>query len=163
MRTRRQCVVDQPGELARLDLLAVATRARCEQRARAGQFYEKYAAGSPVVARERLLGDLADAFEGNAKQITRKRRWLQSATLALVGGLAIAALLIVRNEPTKMKATCAKPRSQHCPAQGSNKSGQAAQSQKTSHTGELLKLAEEIEGGRAHGVIYRIAEVVEDG
>jgi len=62
-----------------------------------------------------------------------------------------------------MKATCAKPRSQHCPAQGSNKSGQAAQSQKTSHTGELLKLAEEIEGGRAHGVIYRIAEVVEDG
>lgn len=127
---------------------------------RAGEFYEKYAAGSSVVARERLLGDLADAFEGNATRITRKRRWLQSATLALVGGLAIAALLIVRNEPTKMR-TCPKPRSQHCPAQGSNQSVQAAQSQKTSHTGELLKLAEEIEGSSAHGVLYGIAKIAE--
>jgi hypothetical protein len=32
---------------------------------------------------------------------------------------------------------------------------------KTSHPGELLKLAEEIEGGTAHGVIYGIAEAAE--
>jgi hypothetical protein len=102
---------------------------------RAGEFYETYAARPPLEVRERLLGDLADAFEGNATQIIRKRRWLQSATLLLVGGLAVAALLIALNEPTKMR-TCPKRQTlQNCPAQGSNQSGRAAQSPKTSHIG----------------------------
>lgn len=103
---------------------------------RAGEFYETYSASSPLKARELLLGDLADAFEGNATQITRKRRWLQSATLLLVGGLAVAALLIALNEPTKMSA-CPKTQLQNCPGQGSNQSGRAAQFPKTSLTGRL--------------------------
>jgi hypothetical protein len=48
---------------------------------------------------------------------------------------------------------------QHYPS--SIKSGQAAQSDRPGHTGQLLELAEEIEGGSAHGVLYGIAEIAE--
>lgn len=109
-----------------------------------GLFYETFADRSSVDARERLLGDLADAFEGNATQITRKRRWLQSATLSLVAGLAVAALLIVQNEPTKMR-TCPKLRThQNCPVQGSKQSVQAAQSQKTSGKEVVVHVSQQL-------------------
>jgi hypothetical protein len=124
---------------------------------RAGQFYEAYKMGPSLDARERLLGELAIAFDKNFKRIARKRRWLQATTIFLVLGLGVAALLIETDRPTKMrpcqrKAHLSRPA---CPAQGSTKPERAED------TGELLKLAEGIEGGSAHGVLYGIAEIAE--
>jgi hypothetical protein len=67
----------------------------------------------------------------------QKRRWLRrAAAFFLIIILGAAGFLIER---------------------GSNPPSQ----EKTGHPGELLKLAEEIEGGSAHGVIYQIAETAE--
>jgi hypothetical protein len=99
----------------------------------AGVFYETYAEGPPLKARELLLGELKIAYEKNLDRITRKRRWLQRATLVLVVGLALAALLIKVDRPTNMERTCSgKTQAQslpaaHCQGQrGSNKSAPAA-------------------------------------
>ncbi|HEV7585181.1 MAG TPA: hypothetical protein VGO14_05330 [Solirubrobacteraceae bacterium] len=103
--------------------------------ASAGEFYETYGAGDPLDARERLLKDLAQDFEKNAKRITRKRRWLQAATLVLVVGLAVAGLLIAVDRPTKMepcppKVPTQSPLASSCQKteQGSNRSGPVVQS-----------------------------------
>jgi hypothetical protein len=102
---------------------------------RAGTFYETYAEGPPLKARELLLDELEIAFEKNFERITRKRRWLQRATLFLVLGLALAALLIKIDRPTTMEKPCPeKTQTQslhaaHCQGQrGSNKSEPAADS-----------------------------------
>jgi hypothetical protein len=100
---------------------------------RADKFYEQYAEGPPLEARERLLDDLATSFEKNSRRITRKRRWLQAATLFLIAGQAVAALLIDLDRPTNMERTWLKKSSSHQNSyarcrdlQGSNKSGPAA-------------------------------------
>lgn len=102
---------------------------------RADKFYEQYAEGSPLDARERLLDDLATAFDKNFRRITRKRRWLQAATLFLIVGLAVAVSLILADRPTKMVAWPRKSQSSrylpssfaHCPGlRGLNRSGPAA-------------------------------------
>jgi hypothetical protein len=67
-----------------------------------------------------------------------KRQWLRrGAALFLIVLLGATGFLIER---------------------GSKQSGQTIEVRRT---GELLKLAEEIEGGSAHGVLYGIAEVAE--
>jgi hypothetical protein len=105
---------------------------------RADNFYEQYAEGHPLEARERLLDDLVLSFDKNYKRITRKRRWLQAATVFLVVGLAAAAFLIDLDTPTKMeescleKSLCHQRRSGRCPdLQGSNKSRRAASARRT--------------------------------
>jgi hypothetical protein len=104
---------------------------------RADKFYEQYAEGHPLEARERLLDDLVLSFDKNYKRITRKRRWLQAATIFLVVGLAVAALLIDLDRPTTMegpcqeKSPCHQNNSGHCrDLQGSNKSVRAARARK---------------------------------
>jgi hypothetical protein len=99
---------------------------------RADKFYEQYAEGHPLEARERLLDDLVLSFDKNYKRITRKRRWLQAATVFLIVGLAVATFLIELDRPTTMEEPCPKKspchqnNSGHCPdRQGSNKSGRA--------------------------------------
>lgn len=69
---------------------------------RASKFYEDYAEGPPLEARERLLDDLAIAFDKNTRRITRKRRWLQAATVFLVVGLAVAGSMILLDGSTKI-------------------------------------------------------------
>ncbi len=134
---------------------------------RAGKFYVKYAEGSPLDARERLLDELAIAFKKNFDRITRKRRWLQRATLFLIVGLALAALLIELDRPTKMETWPKKTQPHQSPAlcrglRGSNRSGPAAKSRNASGTGELIEIAREIEGD-VHGVLVGLAEEIECG
>lgn len=99
---------------------------------RANRFYERYAEGPPLDARERLLDDLAIAFDKNFRRITRKRRWLQAATLFLIVGLALAGSLILLDRPTSMKSWRRNQSSRlnnfgHCPGLlGWSKSGPAA-------------------------------------
>ena len=71
---------------------------------RADEFYEQYAEGPALDARERLLDDLALSFDKNSERIIRKRRWLQTATLFLIAGLAVAALVIDLDRPTRLEA-----------------------------------------------------------
>jgi hypothetical protein len=101
---------------------------------RAGRFYETYAEGSPLVARELLLDELKIAFEKNFERITRKRRWLQRATLFLIVGFALAVLVIELDRPITMEKTCPRkihtqsPPAVRCRGQlDSNKSEQAAE------------------------------------
>lgn len=67
-------------------------------------FYEDFAEGPPLEARERLLDDLAIALNKNVHRIDRKRRWLQAATVFLVAGLAVAGSMILLDGSTKMKS-----------------------------------------------------------
>lgn len=67
---------------------------------RGDKFYERYAEGNPLSARERLLDDLALAFARNHQRIARKRRWLQIATVFLIAGLAVAVVLIDLDRPS---------------------------------------------------------------
>jgi hypothetical protein len=138
--------------------------------ARANRFYEKRAEGSPLDARERLLDDLVHSFDKNFLRITRKRLWLQLATLFLVVGLILATVAILFDRPTNMKTWPKKPTPHpaphpfvNCPgAPASNKSGRAASRRQPSDGGELIGIAAEIEGG-THGVLLRIAEEIECG
>jgi hypothetical protein len=133
---------------------------------RAGKFYETYAEGSPLKARELLLDELKIAFEKNFERIARKRRWLQRATLFLIVGLALAAFLIEVDRPTNMEKTWLEKTKTHpspvlCRGQqGSNKSRQAAKPRKAIDTGELIEIAREIEGS-VHGPLLEIAEAIE--
>jgi hypothetical protein len=68
-----------------------------------------------------------------------KRRWLQrGGVLSAIVALGAVGYLVVERGSTR-----------------------PAQPQDSGHTGELLRLAEETEGGSAHGVIYQIAEIAE--
>lgn len=104
---------------------------------RADKFYETYAEGPPLEARERLLDDLVLSFDKNSKRITRKRRWLQAGTLFLIVGLAASGSMILLDRPTNMEKSWPKnPQSHYRPHHpnfvrclalpGSNKSGRAA-------------------------------------
>lgn len=135
---------------------------------RADKFYEKYAEGSPLEARERLLDDLVVSFDKNHKRITRKRRWLRTATLFLVAGLGVAGSMILLDRPTKMGVWPKKSQSHQNSSvrclglQGSNRSGPAARRYKASGGGELIEIAEEIESSK-RGLLVELAEELECG
>jgi hypothetical protein len=117
---------------ARLHPAPQPNRAGVSVGVRADRFYEKHAERSPLDARERLLDDLVLSFDKNFLRITRKRQWLQRATLFLIVGLAVAALMILLDRPTSMKAWEKKPTPHlkafvSCPALlASNRSARAA-------------------------------------
>jgi hypothetical protein len=105
---------------------------------RADKFYEQYAEGPPLEAREHLLDDLVLSFDKNFERIAHKRRWLQAATIFLIIGLAVAAFLIDLDRPTNMeepwqrKSPLHQSHSGRCPdLQGLNKSGLAAKARET--------------------------------
>ncbi len=76
---------------------------------RAALFYETEGAEPAIPARELLLAELNKAFEFNIGRIARKRKRLQRALGVLLGGLAVAGLLITVDRPTTMKSWSRKP------------------------------------------------------
>lgn len=61
----------------------------------AAPFYEKFGDDKAHEGRERLLGDLAAAFQANARRLKAKRGRLQWAIGVLIVGLFVASVLIV--------------------------------------------------------------------
>ncbi|HUB35961.1 MAG TPA: hypothetical protein VL972_03995, partial [Solirubrobacteraceae bacterium] len=70
---------------------------------RAAVFYESEATKRAIPARELLLAELDKAFGFNVERLTRKRRRLQGALVALLAGLAFAGLLIALDQPTTIR------------------------------------------------------------
>jgi hypothetical protein len=87
-------------------------------------YYEAFGGSKAHEGRERLLGDLAQAFQTNAARLSAKRRRLQWAIGVLIAGLLIASVLIARNLPTTMEP-CPSPSKASCAQQGSRTSAQA--------------------------------------
>jgi hypothetical protein len=135
------------------------------------RFYTKFGAGEAIKTQEALLADLDLAFKHNAKRVKLKIWLLRIALGSLAVGLVVATVLIASDWPSRMK-TCSPsqllnprsnpPRCQHRSPRGSHTSGQAALSQKAKGGGELVEVAEGIEGGR-HGSLVELAREIEAG
>lgn len=65
------------------------------------RFYETYGGSAAPVAQLQLLADLDTAFRHNADRVKTKRNRLRRALGTLVVGLAVAAVLLVVERPTK--------------------------------------------------------------
>jgi len=72
----------------------------------AAPYYEAFGDQKAHEGRERLLGDLAQAFQANARRLNAKRLRLQWAIAVLIVGLLAASILISRNLPTTMRSSC---------------------------------------------------------
>lgn len=132
---------------------------------KAAAFYTKWAGGSSIEARERLLFDLGEAYDHNVKRLDYKRRWLQIAIAVLIAGLLVAAALITVERPGMM-SPCQHHLSQcHSQAeQAWNTLEPADQSPKTDFADHpLLALAQEIERGQSDGPLIELAWRLEGG
>jgi hypothetical protein len=92
----------------------------------AAPYYEAFSGRKAPEGRERLLGDLAEAFRANASRLKAKRARLQWAIAVLIIGLLVASILIGRNLPITMQ-TCPTNKSKVlCVLPDSRTSGPAA-------------------------------------
>ncbi len=66
-------------------------------------FYTTFGGQLSLLGREQLLVELDDAFNGNAKRIRGKSRFLRAALAILAVGIAVAALLIAIDRPSKVE------------------------------------------------------------
>jgi hypothetical protein len=139
---------------------------------RAALFYETKATVKVIRGLELLLAELNKAFDFNKARLERKRKRLQSALIVLLGGLVIAGVLIPLDQPTKVMLCVSNDpshqglQSHQSPQSSTRSCNSQSQSSRTpappvaSHSGELLKLALEIEGP-VHGILVEIAEMIE--
>ncbi len=138
----------------------------------AALFYETKATAEVIPGFELLLAELNKAFGVNKALLERKRKRLQYALVVLLGGLVIAGALIPLDQPTKVTLCVSNdpshqsPRSHRSPQSSTRSCNSQSQNSRTpappapSHSGELLKLALEIEGP-THGILVELAEMIE--
>jgi hypothetical protein len=126
-------------------------------------YYTNYRTYTSGQARETLLSTLAAAFEDNAKRIKGKKSRLRWALVILAGGLIASALIIRLDKPPKTDVcarTAIHQSSSACHSNSQRRPKSPRQHVQMNGSGELIKLAEAIEGGR-HGQLVEIADAIE--